>query len=381
MVRPSDPLFLNGIGIRNRIVLPPMTTNYGTADGCVTEDVLGFYKQRARHVGMVIVEAAAVRADGRLVPRGLGLWSRSHLPGLARLAEAIKAKGAIATVQINHGGARCFPLGGAMQGASPSGVPLRTDVVPFEMGQGQIDQIIEDFACASALGCEAGFDGVEIHGAHFYLVSQFLSPLTNIREDRYGGDAASRATFAAEVVRAVRDRVGMKALLLFRMNAVERVDGGQSLEDALLVARELVRSGVNVIDVSLAAQASWCEERGRRFLATCSAFPKDKLPGAGVPLAAAIKKISGLPVIAVGKLGHPEAAVRALKEGSTDMVAIGRQMIADPDTAGKILTGQDADIVSCKECMKCFGMIARGLPMGCAVTENPAGMAYRAAYQ
>ncbi|MDF1552765.1 MAG: NADH:flavin oxidoreductase [Deferrisomatales bacterium] len=367
-----DPLVLNGLRLRNRLVLPPVTTNFGTADGQVTDDILGFYERRARDVGMVVVEATAVRGDGRLVTRSLGIWDDAQQAGMARLAETIQARGAAATLQINHGGARCTPLGGEFQGASPSGFRFRPDVVPFVLDPGQIAQLVEDFVAAGVRARAAGFDAVEIHGAHLYLIGQFLSPLTNTREDRYGGDAAGRATFAVEIAQALRARLGADAPLLFRMNGVEEVAGGQTLEDAVIIAREMARAGVDAIDVSLSTLFVGSEVDGQRLLAASSALGKDRPAGAGVPHAAAIKRGSGLPVVAVGKLGEPQAA-RALGSGSADLVAIGRQLIADPDTAGKLLSGRAEEIVPCTECRQCFATIHRGLPMGCAVNGNPAG--------
>ena len=176
--------------------MPAMTTNYGSPDGMVTKEVINHYSERSKDVGLVIVEATAVRADGRILNGSLGLWGDGQVAGMARLADTIKKMGAAAVVQISHAGARCFPAGGELQGASPSGFAFRADVDPITMSPAQIDQMVADFAAAAGRAADAGFDGVEIHGAHFYLISQFISPLTNQRRDRYGGDARARATFA-----------------------------------------------------------------------------------------------------------------------------------------------------------------------------------------
>ncbi len=233
--------------------------------------------------------------------------------------------------------------------------------------------MVADFADAAFRAAEAGFDGVEIHGAHFYLISQFLSPLTNRRNDRYGGDARARATFALEVVRAARKRFGRGYPILFRLNAVEKVEGGQRLEDALAVSRLLADEGVDALDVSLIAQSSWREVDGRRFLVCSSALPKEQPAGANVALAARVKEAAGLPVIAVGKLGDGTVAGESVRDSLIDVVAIGRQMIADPDAAGKILAGKGSEIVPCEECMTCFATIGRGLPMACKVNRNLPG--------
>ena len=369
----QDEVIVNGMRLRNRIAMPPLTTNYGSEEGIVTEDIIKYYSERSKDVGLVIVEASAVRADGRILRGSLGLWEDGQVAGMASLAASIKKLGAAAVVQISHAGARCFPAGGDMQGASPSGFAFRPDVAPLTMSPAQIDQMIVDFADAAARAAEAGFDGVEIHGAHFYLISQFLSPLTNQRQDRYGGDARARATFALEVVRSVREKLGKGYPIFFRLNAVEKVAGGQTLEDALVVSKLLADEGVDALHISLIANSSWKEVDGQRFLVASSAFPKDQPAGANVSATAAIKEAAGLPVIAVGKLGEGDVAAESVRDLPIDIVAIGRQMIADPDAAGKILAGKGDEIVRCDECMTCFATIGSGKPMGCKVNRNLPG--------
>ena len=369
----QDEVIINGMRLRNRIAMPPVTTNYGTPEGIVTEDTMQFYTDRSNDVGLVIVESTAVRDDGRIVPGSLGLWQDGQVPGMARLAAAIKKLGAAAVVQINHAGARCHPAGGEMQGASPSGFRFKPDVAPISLSPEQIEQMAADFAAAAGRAVEAGFDGVEIHGAHFYLISEFLSPLTNQRNDRYGGDARARATFALEVVRSVRERLGKSYPIFFRLNAVEKVEGGQTLEDALVVSKLLADEGVDVLDVSLIADSSWEEIDDRQILVASSAFPKDQPAGANVSPTAAVREAAGLPVIAVGKLGQGDVAAESVRDLPIDIVAIGRQMIADPDAAGKLLAGKPDEIIRCDECMTCFATIRKGKPMGCKVNRNLPG--------
>lgn len=368
-----DEVMINGMRLRNRIVLPPLTTNYGSPEGIVTDDIIQFYRERSKDVGLVIVEAIAVRADGRIVPGGLGLWEDGQVAGMARLADSIKELGAAAVVQINHAGARCVPRGGELQGASPSGFAFKPDVAPLTMSPSQIDQVVADFADTAGRAAEAGFDGVEIHGAHFYLISQFLSPLTNQRDDRYGGGARGRATLALEVVRAIREKLGKDYPIIFRLNAVEKVEGGQTLEDALVVSRLLADEGVDVLHVSLIAQSSWKEIDGQRYLSGSSALPKEQPSGANVALTEAVKEAAGLPVIAVGKLADGNLAEKSVRDSHIDLVAIGRQMIADPDSVGKIFAGRESEIVRCEECMTCFATIGQGKPMGCKVNRNLPG--------
>jgi 2,4-dienoyl-CoA reductase-like NADH-dependent reductase (Old Yellow Enzyme family) len=368
-----DEIVIKGLRLRNRIVLPPLTTNYGSLEGYVTDAVIQFYTERARDVGLVIVEATAVQPDGRIVPGSLGLWEDGQIAGMGRLAAAIKGQGAAAVVQLNHAGARCTPAGGELQGASPSGVAFRPDVAPFAMSQEQISSMVMAFADAARRAAQAGFDGVEIHGAHMYLISQFLSPFTNHRDDRYGGDAAARATFAREVVRVSRDSLGREYPILFRLNAIEDMEGGQTLADALVVGRLMANEGVDALDVSLVSGCTWREVDGRRFPICTSAFSKKRPPGANVSVTAELKAAAGLPVIAVGKLGEEMAAAEAVRTSGIDMIAIGRQMIADPHAAGKILSGRGNEINRCDECMTCFASLGQGKPLVCKVNKGLPG--------
>jgi 2,4-dienoyl-CoA reductase-like NADH-dependent reductase (Old Yellow Enzyme family) len=366
----QDEVIINGMRLRNRIALPPLTTNYANPDGTVTQNIIDFYTERSKDVGLVIVEASAVRADGRIVPNSLGLWTDGHVEGMQRLADAVKELGAAAVVQINHAGARSTPGDGEMQGASPSGFAFRPDVAPLTMSVAQIDQMVADFADAAGRAAEAGFDGVEIHGAHFYLISQFLSPLTNQRTDRYGGDTRARTTFALEIVRAARERLGTQYPLLFRFNAEENVEGGQTRKDALTVSRLLSDAGVDALDVSLIANSTWKDVDGRRLLVASSALTKEQAAGANVPLTVAVKEATGLPVIAVGKLAEGVVADETVRDLPIDIVAIGRQMIVDPDAAGKILAGNSHEIIACEECMTCFASLGAGKAMACKVNRN-----------
>ncbi len=370
MPKLHDEVIINGMRLRNRIAMPPLTTNYGTPEGLVTQEIIEFYSERSKDVGLVIVEASAVRADGRIVPNSLGLWADDQVEGMARLVNAIKDLGAAAVVQINHAGARSIPSEGDLQVASPSGFRFRTDVDPVAMTPAQIDQMVMDFADAAKRAAVAGFDGVEIHGAHFYLISQFLSPLTNQRDDRYGGDVRARTAFAQEVIRATRERLGGQYPILFRLNAQENVEGGLTREEALEISRLLADAGVDALDVSVIANSTWKEVDSGRLLVASSALSKEQAAGANVQLTVAVRETTRLPVIAVGKLAEGNLADQTVHEMPIDIVAIGRQMIVDPDAARKLLAGKSHEIIACEECMTCFASLGAGKAMACKVNRN-----------
>lgn len=366
----NDGIRIKGMKIRNRLVLPPLTTNYGSPEGFVTKDTLDFYDQRSKHVGLVIVEATAVHKNGRIVPNSLGLWDDAQIEPMAGLVRTIKKNGAVAVVQLNHAGSRCIPVDNEPYGFSPSNVMFKPNVSPLMMNKEQIEQLILDFEKAAVRAADAGFDGVEIHGAHLYLLSQFLSPLTNQRQDEYGGDLAGRAKLSVTIVRNVRQRLGQAYPVFFRLNAVEKIEGGLSLEHALEIGRRVVKAGADVLDVSLIAFGGFKDMDGKRVLVGSSALPKEDPMGANIGLAEIFREKINIPVIAVGKLWNGASIRKALEESRIDMVAVGRQMICDPESAQKLLNAQYDDIIPCQECLKCFATIGKGSPMACTVNKN-----------
>ncbi len=361
---------LNELLLKNRLVLPPLTTNYGTAQGYVTQDIIDFYDRRSKDMGMVIVEATAVQKSGRIVPCSLGLWEDGQTEKMAQLVKKIKANGALAVIQLSHSGSKCVPLEDEKYGFAPSNVVFKPDVVPVEMNQGEIDQLMLDFEKAAQRAFNAGFDAVEVHGAHLYLLSQFISPLVNKRSDQYGSSVAGRAKLSCDIVKRIKARLGDRYPVLFRINAVERIDGGLSLEDALKTGELLVEAGVDCFDVSLIATGGFQTQKEVTVLGGSSALPKDDPMGKNISLARTFKEKLGKPVIAVGKLWNSKVLNQAIENETIDMLAIGRLMICDPDSAKKILNDQDEMINQCDECLKCFATIGKGAPMGCKVNEN-----------
>jgi len=364
MKKLEDAFKIRNMTARNRLVLPPLTTNYGTENGYITPEILRFYKARAKQMGTVIVEATAVCPEGRIVPGSIGLWEDGQVQGMTKLANTIKTEGARAVVQINHAGAKAWPFKTMHSWIAPSNIACRLGISARPASIDEIKSVIQAFADAASRAKKAGFEGVEIHGAHFYLLSQFLSPLTNFRTDRYGGTIERRAALAVEITSAVREHLGPDDPIFFRINTVENLEGGMTPNDAVRIGKLLAEAGVDVLDLSLAVQGTWKEEEGRKILITTSAYAKDETPGGVVDLAAKVRNECGLPVIVVGRLGSKTSARQALKAGA-DLVAIGRQMICDPDTAEKILSGRDDQILTCEACQTCFACLGKGKPVRC----------------
>jgi 2,4-dienoyl-CoA reductase-like NADH-dependent reductase (Old Yellow Enzyme family) len=364
----SEPLTFGRHRVRNRLVMAPMVTGFAE-DHRASDRQVAWYRDHARSgVGLVIVESTAVLPDGIIMPRLLGAWEDAQIPGLARIASAIRAEGALAAVQIVHGGARAWSPDPRPDRMAPSPVALVPGPEPREMTEAGILGVVQAFADAAARAVKAGFDGVEIHCAHYYLLSQFLSPFSNRRQDRWGGSRENRFRLALEVARAVRKVIGPDRILLARMHAVEFMDGGLSAEDAVLLARELEGAGVDVIDASAVGQASLGVWEGIPYCSTSSVPPKGSPGGTYAPHAGKLREALEVPLIAVGKLAEPGCAQAALDAGHADLVALGRPLIADPLAAEKLLAGRGAEIIPCRECLSCFRGIREGA-VRCSVNK------------
>lgn len=365
----AQPLALKRMQLRNRIVMLPMVTNLSSPEGYVTDSLVAHYVERARRdAGLVIVEGAAVAANARNSVQGVGIWDDVAIPGLACLAKAIKAGGAAAAIQLFHAGAKTHP---GLPPVSSSGIALRPGPAPRALRKEELPTVVRQFAQAARRAVAAGFDAVEIHVAHLYLLSDFLSPLTNKRTDEYGGSAERRARLPVEVVRAVRAQVGPDYPIIVRMHGLERPEGGMTAGEARHAAGLLAEAGADAFDVSAINEGGFVETLDGVYVRARPYLAKDAPPGAAVPQAASIRQATGKPVIAVGKLGQREAAAAALSTGGVDMVGVGRGFLADPRLARKLLGRSDEAIVECRQCFTCLTrVIDRQLPIRCAVNER-----------
>ena len=368
MPKLTDPMHIKGLLLRNRLVMAPMVTGFAVSHSASDRHLTWYAEHAKAGLGMIIVECSAIAPDAMLLPGMLGIWDDAQIAGLSRIAAVIKAEGIPAVLQIVHGGARSWREDFREERIGPSAVALMAGPPPREMTEEDIEKAIAAFAAAAQRAVSAGFDGVEIHAAHYYLISQFLSPYSNRRTDRWGGDRTRRARMAVEVTRAIRRTVGVAYPLFCRMHAVEHLEGGMTTEDAIFFACRLEEAGVDLIDASgvgTSALASW---EGQTFLNTSSVLAKGDNAGAFAPFAGQLRKAVHIPVIAVGKLGTAGLAQQVLDQGQADLVAIARQFIADPLTAEKILAGREDTIERCQECLACFSAIRQG-PLRCSVNH------------
>jgi 2,4-dienoyl-CoA reductase-like NADH-dependent reductase (Old Yellow Enzyme family) len=360
MPKLSDPFQVKGLQLSSRFVMAPMVT--GMAEDHAPGPVLiEWYRQHARSgVGLVVVESTGIAQDALNMPGLLGIWEDAQVPGMARLAREIQAEGVPAVLQIVHAGARSFREDPAQERVGASEVALMPGPQPRAMTEQELLAVIDAFAQAARRAKEAGFAGVEVHAAHHYLLSQFLSPYINRRTDRWGGDRAGRSRLAVEVVKAVRLAVGEDYPIFCRTHSVEFMEGGISSEDAVFFAQALAAAGVDVLDLSGIGQSSMGEWQGQPFLNSGSVLPKDVPGGAFAPSAGRVRAAVGIPVITVGKLSEPGVAQAVLDRGEADLVALARPLIADPLAASKLLEGRDEELNRCRECLSCFAAIRKG---------------------
>lgn len=363
-----EPIALRGVDIPNRIVMPPMTTRLATPEGVVTPELIRYYVARAEGgAGLVTVEMCSPEPAGRHRSGEIGILDDRFLPGLRELTSQLKAAGARTAIQIGHAGGHTREDVTGVPPVAPSSLPhevqevdVRT-VVPLELSRGGIRVVVDAFAGAAERAKRAGFDVVEIHGAHGYLIAQFLSPLDNRRRDEYGGSLRNRARFALEVIQACRERVGDYPLI-FRFSADEYAPGGLTLDEAREIAPWFVEAGADALHVTGGCYRS---RPSGALMIPPMGYPEATF----LHLARAIKARVTVPVIAVGRLHDPTLAERLVVEGQADMVALGRQLIADPEWPRKVREGRLDEIRPCVACNTCVDGMREGARLQCLV--NP----------
>lgn len=385
----TQPTQIGSLNLKNRMVQPGMGTNLAAADGTVSDNIVDYYVTRAHGgVGLIITEVCCPEPGGRVIPGELEISGYAFVPGLARLASGAHAGGAKIALQLAHGGCFASESVTGKPPITPSGVGtmLLPDETPHTMTVDEIKALIEIYGQAAQRARIAGFDAVEIHGAHGYMPLQFLSAYTNRREDEYGGSFENRARFPLEVIQAVKRLAGEDFPVIYRLSAEEDVPNGVDLEEAVKFAKLAQEAGVDAIHVSA---GTWDSRMATFFGALQGAVdPQDKRLSEGVsigmwvpplyvprgnlaPLAAAIKQAVSIPVIAVCGLS-PEMGEELIAEGKADMVAMGRQIIADPTYPHKVMTGKLDEIRRCVRCNECLDSVMSYRGFDCAVNAQAA---------
>lgn len=340
-----------------------MVTDYGNERGEVTPRLIAYLEARAKGgFGLITVEATTVLPNTSSFPKGLGLWDDHLAKGLSSLAEAVHAHGAKLSVQLYHPGRQTVSaLGTQPVSASPLPCPVCGDV-PKELSQKDIAVLTKAFGEAAARAKSAGCDAVEIHGAHGYLLNQFISPYSNRRVDEYGGILANRMRFPLEVVKAVRRSCGADFPIIVRLSPNERVVGGLTIEESLVVAGMLAEAGVDILSVSTGVYGSMAYIIPNYCLSE----------GLNVGDAAAIRQRAGIPVAVAGRITDPLMAESIVKTGKADLVMMGRASIVDPELPNKAAAGALEDIRPCISCNQaCVGGInGPAAVMSCLVNPS-----------
>jgi NADPH2 dehydrogenase len=319
-----EPLQIGNLMLSNRLVMPPMATSKAEEDGRVSKSILDYYKEKSEggYIPLIIIEHSFISLSGKASNSQMSVAEDGMIETLKELARIIQSNGSKAVMQLNHAGAAASRdiIGAAPVGPSAVAHP-RTGTTPCELSAEEIKDIVEEFRQAARRTREAGFDGVEIHSAHGYLLNQFFSPLTNKRTDEYGGDVHNRIRIHLEVIKAVREAVGEDFTILMRLGASDYMEGGSTAEHSQIAAKEFEKAGVNILDIS----GGHC------------GFSIPGVTGQGYfsSLTEAIKKVVSIPVILTGGITEAQAAEELLQEGKADLIGVGRAILQDSKWAQK----------------------------------------------
>ena len=354
----NEPLRIKGVTIPNRIVFPPVVTNYSANDGSISDQQSSFYSKIAgAGVGLTIIGASGITPDG--IASGMTRIDEDrYIPGLRRLFDVIREQGSVPGVQIVHPGrqTRSAITGRETVSASTIPCPLWGET-PRELTIAEIEELEDAFAQATRRAVEAGAEVIEFHAAHGYLLCQFLSPLSNVRQDQYGGSLENRARFALNAMDKARDMVGPNKVLGFRISADEFLEGGLDISESRVLAKMMLDHSTDFINVSAGTPASG----PKRY--------EEMEGGTYVRLAGEIKQEVNVPVICVGWVTGLDRAEEILAEGTADLVAICRALIADHDLFKKYYEDRVEDVVECIHCGECLESIFDDDPMRCP--QNP----------
>lgn len=319
-----EPLSAERLTLKNRLVMPPMATSKCNEDGTMSDGLLEYYDEKSRggHIGLIITEHSYISEEGMVRKKQLSVSRDEMVDGLKKLADTIHKNGSKTVLQINHAGSSAKKEITGLTAVGPSTVYAPDglqEILARELSKDEIGNITLKFKDAALRAKAAGFDGVEIHSAHGYLLNQFYSPLSNTRNDEYGGSLEGRIRFHLEVIAAVRDGVGKDFPILLRLGAADYMDGGSDIEDAKAAAIAFEKAGVDILDIS----GGFCGY----------VRPGVSEEGYFSPLTEEIKKVVSIPVILTGGIIHAETADKLLSEGKADLIGVGRAIYMDSNWA------------------------------------------------
>jgi 2,4-dienoyl-CoA reductase-like NADH-dependent reductase (Old Yellow Enzyme family)/thioredoxin reductase len=342
-----SPIKVGSLELKNRFVIPPMATTLANEDGTMSQALIDYWVTRAKGGwGLMIIEFTAIDPLGKVGPCHPCIWNDDFVDGLKQLTDAVHQYGAKIAIQLSHTGRqtqrRIIGIPGAQPvSASPIPCPLDREI-PKELSSEEVYTLIDKFGEAAVRSLNAGFDAIEIHGAHGYLLAQFMSAYSNKRVDEFGGSLQNRMRFPLEVIYNIRRKIGKSFPLLFRISGEERVPGGRTIDETRVIARMLEGSGIDAIDVSVGVSGS------SQYIIAPAVLP----PGFLLSSSQEIKKAVSIPVIATGRINHPLLAEDAIETGRADLIAWGRSSLADPELPNKVAAGQIDDICPCIACLQ-----------------------------
>lgn len=358
----NKPIKIGNKIVKNRIFMPPLSTNLGNK-GYVTDELVNHYKRRAKGgVGLFITEVVTVEPTYVYLPGDMSIYDDSYIEGWKKLVDGVHEYNSLILPQLFHPAFMAFPMPNTPQLIAPSWIgPSYLKQAPREVTKEELKVIISQFADAAYRVKQAGGDGVEIHAAHSHgLLGGFLSPYYNKRTDEYGGDLESRLRLTLEVLRAVREKCGNDFIIDVRISGDDYQDGGNNLNDMIYVAKRLEEEGADMLHVS-----------GGMTILRGSAIPASGTKmGSHADAAKEIKKYVSIPVVTVGRILEPWIANELIANGSCDAVLIGRPNLCDPDFANKALANKADEIRPCIGCLKCLNGIMFGKRIACSVNPS-----------
>jgi len=362
LLRPGK---INGMSLRNRFIAGPMEKAMANMDGSLNERYIAYTRERAKGgVALIQLESTYVSADGQGNPYQVGCHGDHVIPGLIRMAEAIHEHGAKLAMELHHGGRQASAITHFRQPIAPSAIPstaMDAGSVPREMTLADIKRVTEDYVSAAERCIKAGVDMIHMHGAHGYLLGQFLSPQSNQRQDEYGGSLENRARFALEILAAIRELVGGNYPIGYRISALDYVEGGLKVEESIQFVKLLVDAGIDLIDVA----GGTYESMSKIFQGAGS--PK----GGFLQEAQAIREAVGdtVPVSVAQRMNDPVFANEMMAKAGFEFISLTRAFHADPYYVQKLMDNQPAEILPCIACNSCVNFCVNRQPAGCAA--NP----------